>query len=204
MQVQFKLTGKERLAALKMTPAKRKLFLTQTGQDLKRITAHAWNTRTDPSTGLKWKDVKYGKSQTNSGIMQSLVARPPRVTADTVSIGSNKPYARVHQIGGTIRPKNGKFLAIPNPEYSETKGKHMRTWLRETEGRGYKPYTVLGKKGGAVYDKRLRKAQAAGEDVKPYYFLVKQVKIPARPYIGFGPSHVAQLTASLRRFLSKA
>ncbi len=31
-------------------------------------------------------------------------------TPDKVMVGSNLPYARIHQLGGTIRPKKGKAL----------------------------------------------------------------------------------------------
>ena len=31
-------------------------------------------------------------------------------TSNRVMVGSNLPYARIHQLGGTVRPKKGKFL----------------------------------------------------------------------------------------------
>ncbi len=36
-------------------------------------------------------------------------------TTDTVMVGTNLPYARIHQEGGTIRPKNKKSLRFKTP-----------------------------------------------------------------------------------------
>lgn len=38
------------------------------------------------------------------------------VTGNTVSVGSNLPYAALQQFGGTIRPKNGDFLVFGTGE----------------------------------------------------------------------------------------
>lgn len=37
-------------------------------------------------------------------------------TEDQVMVGSNLVYARIRQKGGTIRPKNKKFLRFPGPD----------------------------------------------------------------------------------------
>ncbi|MGB9825047.1 MAG: phage virion morphogenesis protein [Desulfofundulus sp.] len=36
-----------------------------------------------------------------------------RVTDTYVEIGSSLPYARIHQLGGVVRPKRGRFLLVP-------------------------------------------------------------------------------------------
>lgn len=36
-----------------------------------------------------------------------------KVTRNSVEVGSSLPYARIHQLGGEIRPKKGKYLLIP-------------------------------------------------------------------------------------------
>lgn len=36
-------------------------------------------------------------------------------TSDSVMVGTNLPYARIHQEGGTIRPKNKKHLKFKTP-----------------------------------------------------------------------------------------
>lgn len=35
-----------------------------------------------------------------------------KVSDDAVSVGTNVPYAAIHQFGGVIRPKKAKFLAV--------------------------------------------------------------------------------------------
>lgn len=47
----------------------------------------------------------------NSGDLRKSIDRYP--TANSVAIGSNLIYARIHQFGGVIKPKNGKCLCIP-------------------------------------------------------------------------------------------
>jgi phage virion morphogenesis protein len=34
------------------------------------------------------------------------------VSGDTLTVGSGEPYARIHQMGGTIRPRNAKRLVF--------------------------------------------------------------------------------------------
>jgi phage gpG-like protein len=36
-----------------------------------------------------------------------------RVTDDYVEVGSSAPHARIHQFGGVVRPKRGRFLLVP-------------------------------------------------------------------------------------------
>ncbi len=36
-----------------------------------------------------------------------------KITRSSVEIGSSLPYARIHQLGGEIRPKNAKALLVP-------------------------------------------------------------------------------------------
>ena len=39
--------------------------------------------------------------------------KPERLDNNSVLVGSNLPYAGIHETGGTISPKVGKYLAIP-------------------------------------------------------------------------------------------
>lgn len=75
------------------------------------------------------------------------------VTQDGVLVGSNKVYARIHQMGGTIRPKKGKYLKF--------KGQH-------------------------------------GQDV-----FVKEVTIPARPYLGFNKEDREDVADVLNQYLAE-
>jgi phage gpG-like protein len=82
-------------------------------------------------------------------------------TSVTVEVGTNLQHAAIHEYGGTIRPKKGKYLAIPigtltgSPQTHELK-------LRKT-GAG-----------------NLLLVNASGT---PQYLLRQSVEIPARPYM---------------------
>ena len=69
-------------------------------------------------------------------------------------VGSNLPYARIHQLGGTIRPKKGKFLKFRGLD---------------------------------------------GEDV-----FVKEVTIPARPYLGISDDDREEIMDTMTDFLEGA
>lgn len=65
--------------------------------------------------GQTWQAPKYrsGKALSDTGrLRRSITSRPDQ---DGVTIGTNLIYARIHQFGGTIKAKNGPFLAIPKP-----------------------------------------------------------------------------------------
>lgn len=50
------------------------------------------------------------ESAMRGGLMGSITYRAGR---DSVETGSNKIYAAIHQFGGTITPKSGKYLVFP-------------------------------------------------------------------------------------------
>ena len=66
----------------------------------------------DP-TGKKWPKSKRaakkdGQTLTDTALLRRSVDYA--ATSDKVMVGSNLPYARIHQLGGTIRAKKGKYL----------------------------------------------------------------------------------------------
>lgn len=61
--------------------------------------------------GQAWKKGHKESGQTlieSTLLLRSIVDRPP--TEDSVEWGSNRVYAAIHQLGGTIKPVNGKAL----------------------------------------------------------------------------------------------
>lgn len=80
----------------------------------------------------------------------------------TLTIGTNLEYAAIHEFGGTVRAKRGKYLAIPVGSYRDSPTKHPRLKARKTSGGNL----VLVSEGGQVQ-----------------YVLKKSVDIPARPYM---------------------
>lgn len=108
-------------------------------------------------------------------------------------------YARIHEMGGTITPKRGRFLAIPLPPVLNARG------IAKSKPRD-QALTFVPIHGGA-----------AGLLVKPsgrgkrrafvaHWFLAPRVTIPARPYLKPSMHEVAdeapkRLQAAVRRLV---
>jgi phage gpG-like protein len=85
---------------------------------------------------------------------------------DVVSVGPrNVQYAAIHEFGGTIRPVNAKYLAIPVTKAARYAGSPRRF--------GGKLHAQMVAGGGALVD----------ENGDIQYALKKSVTIPARPYV---------------------
>tara|TARA_B100001964_G_scaffold178865_1_gene197304 strand:+ start:981 stop:1535 length:555 start_codon:yes stop_codon:yes gene_type:complete len=70
------------------------------------------------------------------------------------------PYARIHELGGIIRPKKGKFLTIPFPG--------IKGFARDFKD------TFIAK--DIIFQK-------TGSGIRPLFSLKKQVTIPRRSYL---------------------
>ena len=126
------------------------------GDALVSCTMKRFDEKKDPK-GKPWKPSrraieKGGETLTNKGRLRDSIDYA--ATPDKVMVGSNLTYARIHQKGGTIKPKNGKSLKF--------KGLN-------------------------------------GEDV-----LVKEVTIPARPYLGASTEDMEVVKATMANFLAGA
>jgi phage gpG-like protein len=105
----------------------------------------------------------------------------------TVSVGTNKPYARLQNDGGVIRAKKN-WLWIP--------GQGTRQLQRRY---GYSPTDVLrGLKAAGFSVFRIGRTMCyaqKGKKAKPKvaYYLKKSVEIPARPFFYLTPEETALL-----------
>ena len=90
-----------------------------------------------------------------------------RVSGNTIIIGSNVAYAKIHHEGGIIYPKKAKYLTIPL--CPEAKGKSARDFTDTYIAKG-----IIFRKLGKDQDEKKDEA---------LYKLQKSVKIPARPYM---------------------
>lgn len=132
-------------------------------------------------------------------LMASLAAgkgHVERTTATTIEIGSNLPQARLLHDGDVVKPKKGKYLAIPRTrEAARVLG--PRQFPRPL-------FAIFGKKGGVLID---RQRQGRGKRTKMVdvvqYWLVKSVTIPARRFTGAGPRLIAKLTRLVGDFWGK-
>jgi phage gpG-like protein len=100
----------------------------------------------------------------------------------TASAGTALPYGGIHERGGTIRSKKGKFLPVPiNVAAKRLMEKHQGS-LKSL------PMTVIRTKGGKLYlmgvDKVRYRNKEAGLRVnnKPIFALRKSVRMPRRPW----------------------
>ena len=97
------------------------------GERLVPSTKARFVSQTSPD-GVPWKPVNpdYAKEKEEQGFGSSILTRGrdlrdgihSQVDASSVEVGSNKIYARIHQLGGTIKPKadrkteNGRPAAL--------------------------------------------------------------------------------------------
>lgn len=111
-------------------------------------------------------------------------------------VANTAPYARIQELGGTVRAKNAKFLWIPvNAKRSETptnivssmisgQRKGIRN-LAQGKGGG-SPYQMiprrkLGRKNGWIVVRKSKSGRSVMNGL--LYVLLKQVHLPERPYM---------------------
>jgi len=108
-------------------------------------------------------------------ILSTEEANAVQEVGDTIIgiIGSNLPYARIHEFGGTIQPKKAKWLTIPT-QFNLTERGIMRIPPRQVKG--------------AFFVKVENNLIMFGESpvesgIVPMFVLKKRVDIPKRPYL---------------------
>lgn len=122
------------------------------------------------------------------------VSGDPAIVLRAGTDGGAVPYARIHEEGGTIRPKRGRFLKIPVGPALTGAGVS-----RLPPGRSGDFRFVPNPRGGVL----------VGRDGKVWFVLKRQVTIPARPYLApaiatIQPRLADDLTRLLRRALGDA
>jgi phage gpG-like protein len=141
-----------------------KIFLDEVAKALAQRHSGAWPSGAGPQT----------LSRRSGGLVASILdsVRVTGATMDSVqgAIGSNKPYARIQEFGGTITPKKGKFLAIPLPAALDSNGLPLRSSPRDWPN----AFCRRSKAGNLlIFQKR-------GTMIIPLYVLKSSVTIPPR------------------------
>jgi phage gpG-like protein len=101
-----------------------------------------------------------------------------------VRVGSNLPYARIHEFGGVITAKKG-YLPIPLNQVARDMQRRAGGSLRNVGGLS----TIRSKKGNLLLGRFKRgKGKAYGKGradngFEPLFVLKKSVRMPARPYM---------------------
>ena len=125
------------------------------------------------SKGERWSPLKFprpeggGKPLLSSGVLEASFTN--RVTEDTITIGTAQKQAPLMNMGGTVTPKKGRFLAIPLTKEAKRAGSPRR-FRRVLHAR----FAKNGRTGVLVDRKGVEQ-----------YLLVQKVTVPARPFMGF-------------------
>ena len=110
-------------------------------------------------------------------------------------------YAAIHEYGGTIRPINGKYLAIPLPIARTAAGVSRYKSPRDM---GNKLRFAMSQSGQPML------VEAKGPNAgRPWYVLRRSVTMPARPYLRpalneQGAALEARLEAAMKRAIEGA
>lgn len=92
------------------------------------------------------------------------------------------PYAKIQHFGGVIRPKKAKYLAIP-----------LNNKAKMFKPKDFPEPTFIAK--GTIFSKENNK-------IVPQYRLVKEVTLPARPYMVVTPADMTDIDWLIRDYLS--
>lgn len=136
--------------------------------------------------GVKWQPLKHPRPQggnkvlLSSGVLMNSIK--VKATGSQIIQSTNIPYAGIHLFGGVIKPKRAKLLAIPLTK--EASRYRPRKFPRSNN-----LFAIYGGSGeGVLLERR------GGKEIAQYA-LVKEVRIPARPFLGFGPRLMRTLEA---------
>lgn len=184
------------------------------GELAKRQVIRNIDQQRDPITGKNWPGRKRvsllsrkdggGKALYDTGrLAKSIVSSPVIVTSNSAEIGSNLPYAPIHQNGGTITAKKSKYLAIPVSLIAKRAGS-ARRFIEQAKRRNEDPTFLRGRGGTLVivhYTGRKWKSNGRGRrrtmespgEMKIAFILKRAVKIPQRRFFGIGQREQVEL-----------
>lgn len=136
-------------------------------------------TGTNPK-GVPWKPLKYkrpnggDKPLLDTGRLMASITGT--ATAKEIVIGTNHPGAALHNFGGTVKPKNGKYLAIP---------------LTAQAKAAKSPRRMLGNARMPVF------ARSVNGVLVGHFLLVKQVKVPQREFMGLSDQALSAIGSAI-------
>ena len=106
--------------------------------------------------------------------------------------GAASKYARIHEMGGVIRPVKGKYLAIPLDAVRGPGGKPSFSGPRKAQAEKYPDMFLLKRRGKDPLLCAPRRVAGRGKGkgrvrgLIPLFALKKSVKIPARHWLSGG------------------
>lgn len=140
--------------------------------------------------GASWPPLRFPrpsggnpKPLLNNGLLRASITGAE--TQESITVGTNAVQANLMHFGGTVRPKKGRFLAIPmTVEATRVAGP------RVFPGR-LRAIVRRGARGGVLRD----------EAGKVQFLLVRSAEIPARPFMGFSDVWQAKFRVMLIEYL---
>lgn len=178
-----------------------------------------------PNSALT-KSLKNGGSKPlmNTGDTKASISY--QALGDGFEVGTNKPYARILNDGGTIKPKRSRKLAIPTTRQLKQRSdawgvKKTLTWLK---GQGWRIFfrvnSIMGRappgaKGFGLKVKskhnknaRKRKDGTYSEGAKGVFYVLYYrsagIKIPARRFMYLSDEQETQLISTAEAIINKA
>lgn len=159
------------------------------GRELVQIVVSDVKSRFLTSTapdGRQWKPLKYARPRGPGQPLLDTGALMASITgtfdATSVTVGTNRPGAALHQFGGTVRPKKGKFLTVP---------------LTPAAVRAGSPRMMTGTAAVPLF------ARMVGGRWVGHFLCVRKAEVPARPFLGLsrrgGEAVVAAVQDELAR-----
>jgi len=91
-------------------------------------------------------------------------------------------YARLQELGGTVTPKKGRFLAIPTPLMLTGSGVARVASPRQVPGLIFIP--IHGGNAGLLVRKNLGKRAAKKQPLQVMFWLVPRTTVKAKNYLG--------------------
>jgi phage virion morphogenesis protein len=137
--------------------------------------------------GTPWKPSRRAEQEGGQTLSDTRRLRNSITSAfdrTSATVGTNVLYAAVHQFGGTIRAKNGPFLAIPVTPHAKAAGSPrnmagLRVWQT------IRGQFVMGTDDGTVH-----------------YLLRQKVTMPERPFLGASAADQTALAQAVKDHLA--
>jgi phage gpG-like protein len=217
MEINVKIAGVETLAGLpaRVRAACGLSMMMGIDRVMRGQVIRTFEKQRAPESGAPWKKtspftlgMRRGSSDrtlyATGNLQDSITARTPLVTADSVTLGTNERYAEVQfgRTGGgnfTITPK-GKYLAIPANAKAAKLASGRQHWVKALFASDPRMKWLFGKG---------RKVWGIGIPVKGgapqvWAYLKTSVTLPARPYLGIGPEQGAEIEAFAASWIDSA
>lgn len=139
-----------------------------------------------------------------SGLLGSITAENDR---KSVTVGTNKIYGRLMQLGGIIQPKTKKALTIPLTEAAGKAAERVSS-VREIPDLQFRPSKGGGPSGnsigvlGKVAKGTSKKKKYNKGDFLPMFALMRKVKIPPRPFLLLQREDIDYILEEYKKFLA--